>query len=352
MVTRAIYIAAGLGDALLTLPLAHRLRADSDRLVALVTSPMMTKPFLEHLHLFDRIDLISFSHLKKSWGWPLLPYVLRNFRRFDEIYFPPFACNRAHESLANVVAKRACYHIERSQLPVLHDAVQNIRLYDPTMGSLDLSPALMTFSKDVIERIVTGHLPDSVPVNTPYVAVQISASDSVLPQKSWPFEHWEELLRSLSERYPMHFVLMGGPREVLLLERMRNRNIARVTTVNTAGCLEEAAAVLHSADHFIGLDGGLMHLAVCLGKPTFTLWGASNPLLYGYEQMDSIRHRTLSLKLPCGPCESWLQPNQSRVRVARECPDFCCIRNLSPAIVSQEYFQFIQGLKSHGISVC
>lgn len=344
MLTRAIYISAGLGDSLLTLPLARRLRPVSRRLVALVTSPMMTRSFLQHLNLFDRIDFLTFKNVKKSWDWGLLPYALRHFRRYDEVYLPPFSVNRAHQYLASLLAKRLCYHPDHAQLPVIHDAIQNMRLYDPSKTSPQLSSSDITFPPDVIERIVKGRLPASLESSKPFVAVQISANDSVLPQKSWPFEHWEAWLRAVVEQQPaQNFVLIGGSRETLLMEQMMAKGLPRVTFVNTSGSLESACAVLHTAQHFVGLDGGLMHLAACLGKPTFTLWGASNPQLYGYEQMDPCRHRVVSLKMPCGPCESWLHPNQTRVTVARECPDFCCLRSLSPDMVIDQYLKFCRG---------
>lgn len=347
MTSRAIFISAGLGDSLLTLPLARKLRTVSSRLVALLTSTLMTKSFLEKLELFDRVDVLSFKNAKKNWDWHLLPYVIRNFHRFDEIYLPPFSCNRAHRSLAALLAKRCCSHSNTDQLPVMHDAIQNMRLYDPLITSSEVSLSNVTFTPATVKRIVRGRLSQADRLSGPYVAVQISASDSMFPQKSWPFEHWVSWLEAVTDSYPtMNFVLIGGSREASVMNQMLSKKIPRVSTVNTSGSLENAAAILHDAHHFVGLDGGLMHLAACLGKPTFTLWGASNPTLYGYEVMDACRHRVVSLRMPCAPCESWLKPNHSRVHDARDCPDFRCIRMLSPATVIDEYFNYFQRLNA------
>ena len=85
---------------------------------------------------------------------------------------------------------------------------------------------------------------------------------------------------------------------------------------------------VHQSQFYIGLDSGLMHIAVALNKPTFTVWGASNPILYGYEWIDPKKHKIVSLNLKCAPCSAWINPNTSRVTNPLECPDFKCIRDI------------------------
>ena len=99
--------------------------------------------------------------------------------------------------------------------------------------------------------------------------------------------------------------------------------------------------IIYHSKFYIGLDSGLMHIAVALNRPTFTLWGASDPSLYGYNWL-SEKHKVVSLNLHCSPCSAWINPNTTRVDDPLKCPDFICIRDLSVEKVKTEFGHFIK----------
>jgi ADP-heptose:LPS heptosyltransferase len=99
--------------------------------------------------------------------------------------------------------------------------------------------------------------------------------------------------------------------------------------------------IIYNSKYYIGLDSGLMHIAVALNKPTFTIFGASNPKLYGYGWMGE-KHKMISLNLSCSPCSSWLNANTSRVSNPNQCPDFKCIKGISIELVTKELDKFTQ----------
>ena len=103
--------------------------------------------------------------------------------------------------------------------------------------------------------------------------------------------------------------------------------------------------IIYHSTLYIGLDSGLMHIAVAFSKPTFTIWGASNPVLYGYAWAGK-QHHIVSLNLNCAPCSAWINPNTSRVTDPLRCPDFKCIKEIPVTMVKTELDDFIKSLDS------
>jgi ADP-heptose:LPS heptosyltransferase len=137
------------------------------------------------------------------------------------------------------------------------------------------------------------------------------------------------------------FVVLGDANEKQLGDELMASGIRNIRSLAGQTTIAEAAGIIRKSQMFLGLDGGLLHIAACLGKPTFSLWGPSNPVLYGYERINPIRHRSLSLKLNCAPCSAWIDSNKSRFPGPDDCPDHRCLFDMSPAFVFAEFSTFV-----------
>ena len=58
--------------------------------------------------------------------------------------------------------------------------------------------------------------------------------------------------------------------------------------------IEEVFDLTAKSSGYIGLDSGLMHIAVALQKKTLAIFGASNEKLYGYESLDPRNHKEIT----------------------------------------------------------
>ena len=97
--------------------------------------------------------------------------------------------------------------------------------------------------------------------------------------KLWPEERWVALGRALHERGLKCLLPAGSP-----AERERAQGLAHAIPAAVAlppMGLGELAAQLAAARIVIGVDTGLVHLAVALGRPTLALFCASDPALTG-----------------------------------------------------------------------
>ncbi len=119
------------------------------------------------------------------------------------------------------------------------------------------------------------------------------------PQKHWFEPLWSELADRLGALPDTRVWILGGPTDAPAAERIAAA--ARITPVCISGPdtdLRDKAAFLSLADLAIGVDTGLTHLALGLGRPTVALFGSTCP----YERTDPVPGTVLYDRLECSPC--------------------------------------------------
>jgi hypothetical protein len=110
--------------------------------------------------------------------------------------------------------------------------------------------------------------------------------------KAWPFERWQQLVDRL---HGMPFV-QCAPADGRIL-----RGVEHVVTPT----FRHAAAVLAASKTFIGAEGGLMHAAAAVAKPSVILWSEFiAPTVTGYAMHRNIRHAgdACGSRIPCAGC--------------------------------------------------
>lgn len=114
--------------------------------------------------------------------------------------------------------------------------------------------------------------------------------------KAWPFERWQELVKTLD----LPWVQCGGEGTRWL------EGVRRVETPS----FRHAAAVLRESKTFVGSEGGLMHAAAAVGKPSVILWSEFiDPTITGYTMHRNIRHAGPSCgsRVSCPGCKAAME---------------------------------------------
>jgi ADP-heptose:LPS heptosyltransferase len=115
------------------------------------------------------------------------------------------------------------------------------------------------------------------------------------PKKTWPIEHWGELVQVLLAKTSFNLLILGGPNDSfcadLILDSDRMLNLQGKLTL-----LESAAAVKH-CEILIAADTGLLHLSESIGKNVVAILG---PTHFGHPYLKT----SLSIQrhLWCQPC--------------------------------------------------
>ncbi len=156
----------------------------------------------------------------------------------------------------------------------------------------------------------------------PFVAI---APGSIWATKRWPARHFEQVVRSLTRTDGIPVVLLGGPDDRELCDRIATVGDRRVTDLCGRTRLRESFAVLERAAVLLSNDSAPMHMGVAAGIPVVAIYCSTVPG-FGFGPRGE---RDLVLEvdgLACRPCGIHGHP---------ECPEkhFRCGKDLDPASV-------------------
>jgi lipopolysaccharide heptosyltransferase II len=126
-----------------------------------------------------------------------------------------------------------------------------------------------------------------------------------LTAKRWPLERYREIVRRLALDHDIHVLLLGGPDDKILTQKlMEGLDVPDGTVTDLAGktSFGAMAAYLEACALFIGNDSSPMHLAAAVGTPVLAIFGPTSPQEYGPYPPDDPHHKAL-WRHPTGqPC--------------------------------------------------
>jgi len=177
---------------------------------------------------------------------------------------------------------------------------------------------------------------EPVPISSPpRIVVHVGAGTSA---KTWPDEHWRELIGWLIVRLDAQVVLVGGKSDRIIARRILGKEgCAGVADWTGQLGLVDLAAVLEQADLLVGADSGPAHLAAAVGTPVVALFSGTNRVRQWRppgELVRVVRHR-----VPCSPCHR------------QECPlaEHPCMHGLRPERVAEAVVQLVAHCRRKGV---
>ena len=330
-------------------PLIRKIKEkNSFELHGIFQSPFHCEQVFEGTHLLDKI--IVLPQKRKA----MIQFVWKKSAYYDFVYLNHVSTSLIWLIMGSIIGRKNISNQKRWLSRVIpnlslitpqkenHIILQNLNLIGENLAPNEVLKYFhlkyLNEDKSSVENTRFKH---------PYITLQISAGNNIVQYKNWPPNHWISFLRQFNKHLPqMKIFLIGEKREAVIADKIISADIPGVISMVGSTTLRQAISLIRNSTCFIGLDSGLMHMAVCLGRPTFILWGPTSPSELGYEQFDSKRHRDICLNLYCHPCLAWPEPNSQRVKSPNNCPDKKCITALQPAMVFSEFWNFWENLSS------
>lgn len=168
---------------------------------------------------------------------------------------------------------------------------------------LKVDPAARARVRHWLEHWAPERSGDASPADGPLLFFSFTTR----PQKHWFEERWVELGVRLVKAHGRRVVLAGGPGDGPAAERLAERirshaGVGGDCVASFAGRdwnLRDKLALIEASCGSVGVDTGLTHMAIGLGRPTVALFGST--CVYG-KGPEGAPVRVLYEGLPCSPC--------------------------------------------------
>ena len=103
---------------------------------------------------------------------------------------------------------------------------------------------------------------------------------ALLPATTWVNKHWinsgwSQLIDHLHCKYGASALILGSPADIPLAEEISKNSTFPPVIAAGKTTLKQAGALMKRCNAVIGVDTGLLHMAVALDKPSVGLFGAS-----------------------------------------------------------------------------
>ncbi len=192
-------------------------------------------------------------------------------------------------------------------------------------------------------RDLVGECLPDLNQNAKLILVNPNASD-LLPQRRWPMEYYEELIKKILVTYENTFILITGSADEKGEAGALAGSVDSVRCRSLAGKIRflDLPALYSISDFMISNDSGPAHFAAVTDMPTYVFFGPETPRLYG-----SLGKTTpIYANLACSPCVSAYNHRKS------PCKDNVCLKVITPEKVFEMMEKDI-GNAGHGFnSVC
>ena len=321
-------IVAGVGNALMALPLVRQLktRANAGRLTVVARIDAMAEPFRR----VSEVDQVVVA--KKSIA---MIGALRDARA--DLLVVPFPSNRWQYSMLAAasgarhtllhdypVGKLSAMHFVGTRVPAvrgIHDVEQNLRL----LSAISVEPDLTESPRFVLRDDDRSRAAELLRDDRPFVAIHAGSAKTILAQaKRWPTANYAELVSALRAEIEIEPTLLEGPDESGVAEEINAKLTQRCRVLQLVGNLGTAAAVLERAMCYVGSDSGLAHLASAVGTRAITIFAPADP-----DRVCPHGNRDLVVKpnKTCSPC--FLYPWHATE------PKMCCGKNGNPLCINE-----------------
>lgn len=320
-----IYCGPGIGDWILILPMARRIK-ESDKnafIMAMVRSDSkriaLTKELLKLQSYIDDVDYYSSNDIKHDLKF----LVKMGIKKYDYGFVLQYTDSKSTSEwpgkIVNMAAKKSC-GIKLSYKPkVKYDyeifREDGIRIVDYPMIMLDkvgigkkadytqdelLNKELLLKVAEKLDIPSNDGKPIALVLGTAPVSGIIDGVRYSNQAKNWPYENWLSLAAKFVER-GYKVLLLGGKKELQELEEVCDLSKLPSNIINLAGkCnITESMAAILKTQITIGADTGLMHCAGALGVYALTLFGCTD-----YREYLAYGKHSYYIKADCkcAPC--------------------------------------------------
>ena len=145
--------------------------------------------------------------------------------------------------------------------------------------------------------------------------------------KHWTPEGWSGVADILAQRYGVRPLILGSKADIALAERIADGATCKPVISAGQTTLKQAGALMEKSAAVIGVDTGLLHMAVALDRPAVGLFGASAWRCF----LKKDNFVWVAKDFPCSPC-----------RRHPTCQNYDCMLAITPDDVVDAVKQWVE----------
>lgn len=244
----------------------------------------------------SRFDQADIAHLfTKNSNMPAS--LINKLSNMDLII--SFVSDREQIMVSNLMAAGAKHVIHYEPFP---SEGEDIHVIDHFLRCLDLLgvthankiPKIFLRDEDVLlgEKFLNERVVD--PKNM-LVAMHPGSGSR---HKCWPIDRYVELIMWFKKEMEAQVLLISGQADTGIIGELRVKARDRFVLVDQLP-LPILAAIIKRSNLFVGNDSGITHLAAAVGTPAISIFGPTDPWIWGPR---GERVKILYKKYPCSPC--------------------------------------------------
>lgn len=305
----------GIGDVVLTTPLAQALKEHFDVQIGFVVSPKATDiivnhPYIDHIFGFrqsSRDEMLNNIHSK---GYE--EAVIVDERLTSMLLARQAGCRLLNRGWEITIGKKRLFARKHRAVNAIEDYLSYFDIFDDS-GSLPAYRPMVGRIDAMSNQKITNWV-EKVRLESSRIVLIFPIGNS--PNKNWPLDYFSQLTIWLNQRniIPVYLGGVNNQEDIATIAGEKH---------NAAGMfnLREVAELAKYADFCVSVCTGPMHVTATTGVPIIALYGPTLPVRWAPPSAIVIK-----ADLPCAPCERL----DCREKLQRS-----CMENLTPALVQR-----------------
>lgn len=198
------------------------------------------------------------------------------------------------------------------------------------------TPHLIDLYLDIVEQTVEVNNREKIkyhPISYDTSAKILIHPFSIRKAKEWNLKKFIQLAYNLNQNYKISLIAPEGFIEEDILNEIKQQEIPLILT----STIDELIEQFKNCSLFIGNDTGPLYIANLLAKPTFTIYGPTNP---DFSKPYGEYHKVIRKKIRCSPSAEQYCFTLGGIY----CNSYECMNELSLVEVEEEIKIFIKKL--------
>lgn len=323
----------GLGNAVMFLPLLHRIRLKyNGHRITLLCGMNWHPEKLVPENMYDRI-----CFLPKNSGFYETCRAVQSFSD-ESVFFHPYQGSHYLFLILFRIFNSGGRIIGHTGIPGLRGFLSKVSCtekHDLFTAEHETDRYLLLLDKAGDFPDWTGFTEKKEIESEKFILIHPSACNHQKTPKRYPPENWVSLLQML-KKLNLKVKLIGDGAERSYCQKIIRESGSDAENIAGNVLTEKLCDTVGNSLITVGSDSGIAHIAAACGVPALVIWG---PTDFNLSRPSGKNVEFLNKKFPCSPCTSSFIRDEKAASL--RCPEAYCMRAVKPETVFEKIVEIL-----------